>query len=109
MVLVGERLQPGDIRGEGKPAVANRQRRIHVRGADHRIVPAHQRLTVDGRGTGGRGQRCADQRAHHHGGTRKGCIHGKSLLRPAQPANPVSAGNPMSQKKASADLGPTLA
>jgi hypothetical protein len=56
MVVVGQRLQAGDVRGEGEPAVADGERRVRVHGAHDGEVPRHQGPAVEGRGEDGRGQ-----------------------------------------------------
>ena len=49
VVKRGERLQSGDVGGERKSAVADRERGVDIELPDHRIMPGHQGAAVDRR------------------------------------------------------------
>ena len=53
--VVGQRLQPGHVRGEGEAAVADRQGGVGIDTLHDRMVPRDQRATVDGGIGGGEG------------------------------------------------------
>ena len=53
--MVGQRLQPGHVRGEGEAAVADRQGGVGIDTLHDRMVPRDERATVDGGIGGGEG------------------------------------------------------